>query len=172
MKDEKTEENRRIILDYIYDNPGSHLRLMSREIDMKLGTLRHHLRSLEKENRIISRREKNLKTYFFTGSMGTEDKNISSLLRQKRFRNIVITVILNPGINHKSISDKMKLKPSTLTKYLRVLEEREVLYHAKDQNEKHYFPRDEERILSLLKLYKKSLWDSYIDNALELFFEQ
>lgn len=172
MKEGKISENRKMILDYIQENPGSHVRLISRELGMKMGTLRHHLRSLEKQNKITSRKERNLKTYFLAGTLGVEDKDVSSLFQQKRFKDIVMSVIQTPGSNHKTLSERIGLNPSSLSKYMRVLEERNIVYHEKTENEKRYYIVDRERIIRLLKTYRKSFWDQYVDNALELLFER
>ena len=172
MREKILLENRRLIHDYILRNPGSHLRKIERKLDMNLGTLRHHLIYLEKKRIIISKTEKNLKIYFVAGKMGTLDRNISSLLQQKRFRDIMLVVINTPGLTHKDIAGKLSLKPSTLSKYIKVLEEREVLRHEREEREKHYFVVDEKEIMNTLLAYKPSFLDSFVDTMLHIYFER
>ena len=62
MKEEDIKiENRRLIYSHILNNPGSHLRQISRELDMNLGTLRYHIDYLERQEIIIGKSEDNLK---------------------------------------------------------------------------------------------------------------
>ena len=94
MKEEDiTLENRRLIYNYILNNPGSHLRKISRDLKVNLSTLRYHLNYLENKELIVSKNENNLKIYFIVGKLGIKDKNISPLLQQKRFRDIILIII-------------------------------------------------------------------------------
>jgi len=137
-----------------------------------MGTLRHHLRYLEKKHLVIGELDSNQKTYFIVGKLGRKDKVISSLLQQKRFRDIILTIILVPDITPKEISERLKLKASTLSKYIRILEDRDIIEHEKVIREKHYRVKNEQDILELLLTYKKSFWDSFVDNMLRIYFER
>jgi len=171
-EEDTTIVNRRLIYEYILNNPGSHLRKISRELNMKLGTLRYHLDYLERKEIIASKKENNLKVYFINRELDIKDKNICPLLQQKRFRDIILTIILSPGPSHKEISNKLSINPSTLSKYINILEDRNIVYHKKIGREKWYYVFDEKRIMKLLLTYKKSFWDSFADNALEIYFER
>ena len=165
-------ENRRLIYDFILQNPGSHQRKIERDLDINVGTLRYHLRYMEKERIITSRKERNLKVYFVAGKQGASKKTILSLLQQKRFRDIILSIIDTPGLTHREIADKLSLKPSTLSKYIKVLEERGVVHHEKVERERHYYVENEREIMSLLLAYKPSFWDSFIDTMLHAYFER
>jgi len=172
MKEDTVIDNRRLIYVYILNNPGLHLRKISRKLNMKLGTLRYHLDYLEKKEIIVSKKENNLKIYFMNRELDIKDKNICSLLQQKRFRDIILVIILSPGLSHKQISNKMSINPSTLSKYVNILEDRNIVYHKKIGREKWYYVFDEKRIMKLLLTYKKSFWDFFVDNTLEIYFER
>ena len=172
MKEEDiTLVNRRLIYNFLHNNPGCHLRKISRALNINLSTLRHHLNYLENKELIVSKDDRNLKIYFIVGKLGPKDKNISPLLRQKRFRDIILIIIINPGLSHSKISNKLSIKPSTLSKYINILETRKMIYHEKIGREKRYHIIDEKRIIELLLTYKKSFWDSFVDNVLEIYFE-
>ncbi len=173
MKEEDISlENQRTIYRYIVENPGSHLRKISRDLGMHLSTLRYHLNFLEKKRLIIGKEENNTRIFFAVGKLKPEDKNIASLLQQRRFRDIILLLVINPGLTHSDISKRLALKPSTLSKYCRILEERGVIYSEKDGREKHYYVVDEKKVMELLLTYKKSFWDSFVDNVLEIYFER
>lgn len=165
-------EYQRKIFNFIQNNPGLHLRRIERDLAINIGTLRHHLRYLEKNHLITSKMDNNLKIYYASGKMGKQDKEISSILQQKRFRDIILTIILKPGITPTNLSEELLLKLPTLSKYLKILEDRDLIIHEKVVREKHYFVRDEGRIMELLLTYKKSFWDSFVDNMLRIYFER
>lgn len=164
--------NRRSIYNFIMSNPGSHLRRISRELDMKMGTLRHHLDYLEKMEMAVTRRVDNLKVYFAPGELRGDDKKLSSLLQQKRFRDIIILVLANPGLNCTDVSRELSLKLSTLSKYINILEERDVLKKEREGRKKVLRVTDERRIIEMLLTYRRSFWDSFVDNVLEIYFER
>ncbi len=173
MKEEDIAlEIRRMIYNFIKENPGSYLRKISRAMNVQMGTLRYHLDYLEKNELIKSKKEKNLKIYFITGELSSEDINITPLLQQKRFRDIILTIVLSQGMTHAEISERLSMKLSTLSKYIKILEDRQVLYHERNGRENHYYVNDERMIIRLLLTYKKSFWDKFVDNVLEIYFER
>lgn len=165
-------ENQRGIFQYISANPGVHLRKLSRDLDMPMGTLRYHLDFLEKKGIIVSKEDKNLKIYFIAGELNARDKIVASLLQQKRFRDIILLIIVRPGITHGDISSRLAIKPSTLSKYIKILEERAVIGHDMNGREKHYHAEDESRVMELLLTYRKTFWDSFVDNIMEMYYER
>lgn len=172
MLDSVTLENRKKILNYISDNPGIHLRKISRGIDIHLSTLRYHLDYLEMKGLITCQKEENLKLYFVSGKLSPHEKKLTPLLQQKRFRDIIITIIESSYLTSSQIAEKLSINSSTASKYLNILEQREIISHEKIGREKRYHINDEESVVKLLLTYKKSLWDSLVDNVLELYLER
>jgi predicted transcriptional regulator len=172
MQDAATLENRRLIFDYISDNPGVHLRKISRDVNIHLSTLRYHLDYLETKGLITSQKEDNLKIYFASGKLNPQEKKLTLLLQQKRFRDIILVIIESNAPTSSEIAEKLLMNPSTTSKYINILEEREVISHKKIGREKIYHIDNEERIVKLLLTYKKSFWDSFVDNVLELYLER
>jgi predicted transcriptional regulator len=172
MQDETILENRRLIYEYVANNPGTHQRKISRDLDMHYSTLRYHLDYLEEKGVIVSQMENNLKIYFASGKLSADEKRLTTLLQQKRFRDIILVVIDEPGSTSSQISDRLSAKPTTISKYMNILEDRGVLYHVKTGREKRYFINDEKSIIALLMTYKKSFWDSFVNNVLVLYLER
>jgi predicted transcriptional regulator len=172
MQADITLENRRLIFNYILNNPGSHLRQISRDLDINLSTLRYHLDYLEKKKTITSQKDKNLKIYFASGTLNADEKILVPLLRQKRFRDIILVIIDSPGATSSQIGTTLSMDPSSASKYINLLEGRGVIYHEKVGREKKYHIFDELGIIKLLLTYKKSFWDSFVDNVLELYLER
>jgi DNA-binding transcriptional ArsR family regulator len=165
-------ENKKKLVSHIKLNPGSHLRGISRDLNMSLGTVRYHLSFLEKMGIIISRDEGNLKVFFLSDDEGYRKRNIFPLLQQKRFRDIISILLIAPGITPTDLSSRLGLNPSTLSKYLMILERREIIKSTRDGRWKHYSLVDERRVLNFLMTYKGSFLDKLVDNVLEIYFER
>ena len=159
MQDDAASENREQIFGYISSHPGSHLRKIARELDIRLSTLRYHLDHLEKSGLVVSQKQNNLKIYFASGKLKPEEKALTQLLQQKRFRDIILVLIESPGSTFSQIAQRLSMSPSTASKYINFLEDREVLSHEKVGRQKRYRIKDEKSVIELLKTYKKLMAD-------------
>ena len=59
--------------------------------------VRYHIAFLESQGIVISRTEGNLKQYFINGRISSSDRKIAPLLQQKRFRDIIMLLLIRPG---------------------------------------------------------------------------
>jgi predicted transcriptional regulator len=160
-----------MVYEYISQNPGSYLNKAAQDMGMNINTIRYHLDNLEHEGLITSKNDMNLRTYFVIDTLDKVDRNITSLLQQKRFRDMIIIVIARPGITHKGICQELALKESTVTKYLALLIDRNIIIVERMGKEKHYSVSEQERVIRMLMVYKRSFWDEFVDNTLEIVFE-
>ena len=136
MQEDRAVDNRKKVLDYISDNPGSHMRKIARELDMRLSTLRYHLDHLEKKGSIACQKQNNLKVYFAQGKLKPMEKTLAPLLQQKRFRDIILILIESPGLTFSQIVDSLSIGASTTSKYISILEEKKILFHERSGREK------------------------------------
>ena len=154
MKEGPPIENRKLIFDYVSDNPGSHLRKIARDLNVRLGTLRYHLDYLEKKGSIVSQKQNNLKMYFVSGKLKPQEKTLTQLLQQKHFRDIIFALIESPDLTFSQIADRVSMSPSATSKYINILRDKEILSYKKIGREKKYHINDEKSIVELLKTYK------------------
>jgi len=159
MQEKASFDNRGMVLEYISKNPGSHMRKIARDLDMRLSTLRYHLDYLEKKGSIACQRQNNLKVYFAQGKLKPMEKTLASLLQQKRFRDIILILIDFPGLKFSQIVDSLSISPSTASKYINILEEKKILYHEKSGREKKYFVNNKDIVIELLTTYKQMMAD-------------
>jgi len=159
MQNSTAIENRDLICAYISDNPGSHLRKIARDLDIKLSTLRYHLDFLVKKQKIVCQRQNNLKVYFLSGKLKPQEKTLAPLLQQQRYREIVLVLIDLPGSTSSQIADRLSIKPSTTSKYINILEDQKILYCKKIGRKKKYYINDEESVVGLLRSYKNLMSD-------------
>ena len=92
-------ETRKDIYDFILNNPGLHLHEIQRRTNIPLGSLRYHLKFLEKLDLINIKIDKNYKRHYVKNTVGANDKKILNLLRQETTIRIVI-MLLMPGPYH------------------------------------------------------------------------
>jgi len=79
------EDSRRVqILEFIKANPGSHLRGIKRELNLAMGVLQYHLRRLEKDQSIISRRRGLYKRFYKRLDFEVEEQEISGSYFKRR----------------------------------------------------------------------------------------
>ena len=171
FKDEILEnENRRKIYSIVEKNPGIHLRELQRLLDIPLTTLEYHLSYMVRKKIVFGETEGHYKRYY-TKPLDKEDKKILSALRQKRIREIVITVIANEKAKYQYLSDYLKLPHSTLSFYLKYLVEKEILERNKVGYETIYTVKDEDRVAKVLIAYKASFIDKLVDKTLSTWLE-
>lgn len=82
---------RRHVYQLISARPGIHLRLISRELDIGVGVLRHHLRTLRRAGLIRSRRSGSRRLFFAGGYHGTAGRSRQELLLDEIHRTRGIT---------------------------------------------------------------------------------
>jgi signal transduction histidine kinase/CheY-like chemotaxis protein len=130
------------------------MRKISRDLSISLSTLRYHLLKLEKNGSISSQKQDNFKIYFASGKLKPEEKALAQLLQQQRFRDIVLVLIDSPGSTFSQIAEKLSMSPSTASKYINVLEDRNIIFHERQGRKKRYRIKDEKSVISFLKTYK------------------
>ena len=81
MQEAPSFDNRSMVLDYISHNPGSHMRKIARDLDMRLSTLRYNLDCLEKRGSIACQRHNNLKVYCNYSALLAESLRIQTAIK-------------------------------------------------------------------------------------------
>lgn len=171
FKDEILEnERRKKIYAVIEANPSIHLRELQRILGMPLATLEYHLGYMARRKIIFSETDGHHKRYY-TKPLDPEDKKVLSALRQKRLREIVLTVLANEKAKYQSLSDHFKLPHSTLSFYLKYLVENNILARTKIGYENIYTVQDEERVAKVLIAYKSSFLDKLVDKTISTWME-
>ena len=164
-------ESRRRIYERIRSHPGDHMREVQRALDMPMGLLGHHLNYLEEHGIISSRMDRYYKRYY-PSEMGAREKTFLSALSQERPRAIVLFLILNPDRSHRELVVKFGLSPSTLTFYLKDLEQKGVVRRTKSGRESLFAVEPVEEVVRVLITHRPSFLDSVVDRFLEVWFEK
>ena len=109
-------EVRKNLYEYIDEYPGSHLREIARELDLKPSNAAWHLRKLEQTNLVRSRVIGGKKVFYLVegGIIARKEAIAESILRNKNAREIMIYLQENPGKHLLEIAHALDLNHHTV----------------------------------------------------------
>jgi len=109
-------EVRMNLYNFIDEYPGSHLREIARELDLKPSNAAWHLRKLEQTNLVRSRVIGGKKVFYLVeGGIDARREAIAeSILRNKNAKNIMIYLSENPGKHLLEIANALNLNHHTV----------------------------------------------------------
>ena len=114
-------EVRKNLYNFIDEYPGSHLREIARELDLKPSNAAWHLRKLEQTNLVRSRVIGGKKVYYLVegGADARIEAIAESILKNKNARNIMDYLVKNPGKHLLEIATSLKLNHHTVKWHIR-----------------------------------------------------
>jgi len=107
---------RKNLYEYIDTYPGSHLREIARELDLKPSNAAWHLRKLEQTNLVRSRSIGGKKVYYLVegGAEARKEAIAEAILRNKNARDIMQYLYDNPGKHLLEIANALSLNHHTV----------------------------------------------------------
>ena len=109
-------EVRKTLYQYIDDYPGSHLREIARELDLKPSNAAWHLRKLEQTNLVRSRNIGGKKVYYLVegGVEARREAIAESILKNKNAKDIMVYLSNHPGKHLLEIANTLNLNHHTV----------------------------------------------------------
>ena len=170
-EDEPVTENRKRIYEYIQNNPGAHLRTISKELGLAMGNTQYHLNTLENAGQIRSRRI-HLNRHYYPLTILERDEIIVAFLRHETARDILIYLMEHPGATQSDIANFKNFSVPTISWHMsRLVEARIVEGDKQGRIVKYYIKQDLRNITDFLKVYHPSIWNKLADRFAELFLE-
>lgn len=122
-------EIRKNLYDYIDEYPGSHLREIARELDLKPSNAAWHLRKLEQTNLIRSRAIGGKKVYYLVegGIEAKQEAVAESILRNKNARDIMTYLSEHPGKHLLEIAHALAINHHVVKWHINKLYEAELI---------------------------------------------
>ena len=122
-------EVRKNLYEYIDEYPGSHLREIARELDLKPSNAAWHLRKLEQTNLIRSRYIGGKKVYYLVeGGVESRKQAIAeAILKNKNARDIMLFLYDNPGKHLLEIAHALKLNHHVVKWHINKMSEAELV---------------------------------------------
>jgi predicted transcriptional regulator len=170
VKNELEVENIDRVLNFIQENPGCHLRLVKRELQLSVGTVQYHLAKLEKIGKITSNRHGLYKYYFSVGLFERNQKDLLEVLGQETPREILMVIIEQKSPTQKNIVRRIGISSAAINWHIRRLVNLNIVSEMREGKYKRYQLKiDHKCILGLLKNYYPNIWDKWSNRLVELF---
>ncbi len=148
---------------YIEKHPGEHLAHLTKRFNISSSSTRYHLSVLEGMDQIVSHKNGKYKRYYINKNgyskytNGNGYKHIMSALKNITARRIVKFIISNPEANQKSVSEALKLHPSTVNWHAERLREAEVLSKRKKGKEIVYSLNEDVQVRKVIGILEGSV---------------
>jgi predicted transcriptional regulator len=168
--DEDESEIRDQIYSYIKENPGAHLRMITRELQMGMGATQHHLDILEKSGKIRSKRI-NIYRHYYAVEVLEAEHNILAFLRQETARDILVYLMEHTRSTQIDIINFMGFSAPTISWHMSRLEEAGLVSSIKEGRTVRYEVVDIQRMAAALKTYHSNIWDKLLSRFAELFLQ-
>lgn len=121
------------IYGYICQNPGIHLRGLSSEMQVKLGTLRYHLSVLQHTHKIaVSSDNASIRFYENSGTYSTEEQHILKHLRNETTKKILAVLLDRPMATRQDIADAVGVSGPSVSWHMKRLEEDHIVHPRRD----------------------------------------
>ncbi|MFA4877615.1 MAG: winged helix-turn-helix transcriptional regulator [Methanoregula sp.] len=116
-------EVRARIYEYIRHNPGIHLRGLSSEMAVKLGTLRYHLNVLQHNHKIaVSGDNAAVRFYENSGTYSPEEQRIHKHLRNETTKAILSVLLDRPTATRQEVADAVGVSGPSVSWHMKRLE--------------------------------------------------
>lgn len=141
------------------------MRQIRRDLDLSMGVLQYHLYSLEKDQRILSRRSGLYKRFYAALVFGEHQQDILDVLSQETERDLLLYLIQNPGATQKELSGYARISPGSINWHMKRLMGTHLVSVRHEGQFVKYEVKSEvgDEILHLLKGYHPSIWQSWAD---------
>jgi predicted transcriptional regulator len=158
------------VLHYLQENPGCHLRLIKRELEISIGTVQYHLARLEKIGKITANRYGLYKYYFPVGVFEKNQKDLLQVMGQETTREILMTIIEQKNPTRKDIVKRIRISSAAINWQIRRLINLNIIYEIREGKYKRYqLQIDHKYIIGLLRNYYPNIWDKWSNRIFELF---
>ena len=169
MNDLKNSNTVRV-LQFIQENPGSHLRQIKRELKLSMGTIQYHLYLLEKDGKITSEKQNMFRHYFPVGLFQQNEKNILKIFKKETAREIVMLIIERTNPTQTDLIKRLEISAASVSLNLAKLIELGLINEIRDGKFKRYVLLEEPKIIvRLMKNYQVGIWNRWSNTLSEMF---
>jgi len=143
-------QTRRIIYDFIKNSPGLNFRELSRKTNIPRSTLNYHINYLKKLDIIEIKQRGQYKYVYIKHKVGTHDKQILQLLRQKIPCQIFLHFIYSTFFSQKEICNELEIPSSTAEYHIKKFLELGIFEEAPIKKDKVFpYKRENNKDISI-----------------------
>ncbi len=110
------------IAGYLTATPGAHFSKIRDDLQLGTGETQHHLRTLESEDVIESRKDGDYRRYFPAGRFDEFEQVALGYLRRETPRGMLVALLEDPAVTAGEIADRLGVSRPTVSKHARELE--------------------------------------------------
>ncbi|TVP41795.1 winged helix-turn-helix transcriptional regulator [Candidatus Nitrosocosmicus arcticus] len=172
MGGDELEGTANMILQIIKLNPGSHLRMIKKDMNISMGTTQYHLDRLEKSGRITSTRNGLYKHYFPLGIFHENEKEILQVLSQETAREILMTIIEKQTPTQTDILNSVEISGASANWHLKRMMAIKLIEEIRDGHFKRYRMFDIKTstyVTTLMRNYYPTIWNKWSNRLIEVF---
>jgi predicted transcriptional regulator len=123
-------DTRGAITGYLSATPGAHFSKIRDDLQLGTGETQHHLRRLENEGAVESRKDGDYRRYFPAGRFTGFEQAALGYLRRETPRGMVVALLEDPALSASEIADSLDVSRPSVSKYARELDEAGLLSRA------------------------------------------
>jgi predicted transcriptional regulator len=170
FKSEPEERNVNRVVQFIQENPGCHLRLIKRELEVSIGTVQYHLAKLEKMGKITTNRYDLYKYYFPMGVLEEKQKDLLQVLSQETPREILMVIVEQKNPTQKDIVNRIGISYPAVNWHIRHLLDLKIIGEIREGKYKRYQLRSNPRyVMALLRRYYPNIFEKWSSRFVDLF---
>lgn len=116
------------IYNFIKEHPGVYFREIVKRTELKKGTVEYHLKLMKMKKMIESNKTSGKDWYFLNASTYRKEEQIAiAALKNEAHRRIILEILDNQGINHKTLAERTGVSSSTITQHIKHLKEQGIV---------------------------------------------
>ena len=129
-----------------------------------MGVTQYHLYTLEKDRKILSRRNGLYKRFYPAHGFGERQQEILDVLSLETERDLLLYLIQNPGSGPRELSEFARMSPGTINWHMkRLIASNIVLDRREGQFVKYEVVSESAEIINLVQSYHPSSWQKWVD---------
>ena len=121
-------KSRNRLYGFIKSCPGSYFSEIIKAIGLNRGTVEYHLGMMKAEDMIVFIKTNGKKHYFLNHSTyEKEEQTVIAELKNDVHRMIILEILNNQSVNHKTLAEKMGVSAPTITEHIKHLKEQGIV---------------------------------------------
>ncbi|SDJ77333.1 Predicted transcriptional regulator, containsd two HTH domains [Halovenus aranensis] len=149
--DESDSDAPEALTGYLSTTPGAHFSKIRDDLQLGTGETQHHLRQLEDDGVVESRKDGDYRRYFPADEFSEFEQVVLGHLRRETQRGILVALLEDPGASAGDIAARLDVSRPTVSKHAARLEENGLLSRADG-----YSVTEPEQVMVLLVRYADS----------------
>ena len=159
------------ILDYVSEHPGTHLRLICRELGLAMGDVQYHVQRLEREGRINSVRRGLYRFFYPSALFGEKQKDILGVLALDTPRELLLSIVEKPDSTQEELGRAVGVSQPTVSWHLKRMTALGVLQRHQSGGGFTYSIMGAEagEVAALIKNYHPGVWERWASRLADIF---